>query len=259
MNITLKTIDGFLLDAEFKKAESDRGIIFVHGIIANKEEEGIFARAAKELFKLGFTTLEFDFRAHGHSQGNSIIDVTISNELKDLGTAVKFMQVKGINWLGLAGASFGGGISSLYAGENPDLIQKLFMANPVLDYETCFLKPTTPWAKQHFTNALERTKKEGFISIGKRQMKVGRQLFEEMSRYFPYKSLDNFKGPLMIVQGNKDTKVSIEDVKKYFEKLKNPNKQLVVINGSEHGFHQESFETEVTKLIVNFFKMSNYL
>lgn len=254
MNITLKTNDSFFLDAEFNKVNSNRGIVFVHGITASKEEEGIFVGATEELSNLGFSTLLFDFRAHGKSSGNSVNDFNISGCLQDLDTAVKFVQEQGVTQLGLAGASFGGGISSLYAGNHSSLIQKLFLANPVLDYKKCFLKPTTPWAKQHFTNALERSKKEGFITIGKRQMKAGSKLFEEMSQYFPYRNLNYYLNPLLIVHGDQDTKVSIDDVKNCFKELKNKNKKLIIIHGSEHGFHQEPFETEVSQLIISFFK-----
>jgi len=164
------------------------------------------------------------------------------------------MESKGVKWLGLAGASFGGGISALYAGRNPDRIKRLFLANPVLDYEKCFLKPTTPWAKQHFESVFERIDRNGFIEIGSRKFKVGRQLFEEMQDYQPCEELKNFSNPLLIVHGDKDSKVSYQDVVDCFGTLPNEDKKLEIIKGSEHGFHEEPYETQVVGMIIDFFK-----
>ena len=81
----IKTKDNFELDVLYNKIEKAKGVIvFAHGMTVNKDDEGIFVRADKELQKLGFSTLRFDFRAHGKSQGESVTDFTISNELKDL-------------------------------------------------------------------------------------------------------------------------------------------------------------------------------
>lgn len=255
VNITLSTPDNFQLAAIYSEVpNSKKGIVLAHGMTVNKEDEGIFVRADEKLQKMGFNTLRFDFRAHGQSTGDSDKDFTISGELADLTTAVKFMQDKGMDWIGLAGASFGGGITALYAGQNPDLINALLLANPALDYNKCFIEPTTPWAKKHFANVFDRLKKDGFIQIGSRQFKVGLQLFEEMKSYFPFQELKKYHGPLLIIHGDKDSKVTYQDALDAYEDLDNQNKRFEVVEGSEHGFHEEPYETNVTDMIVQFFK-----
>lgn len=257
MVMKLKTPDGFTLDAEYKKVGKDKCVIYAHGMTVDKDDEGIFVRSETFLNEKGYSTIRFDFRAHGKSSGDSVKDVTISGELKDLDTVFSFIKEKGYSWIGLAGASFGGGISALYAGEHPQSIQKLFLANPVLDYEKCFLNPTTPWAKDYFKNSIERYVQNGFIEIGSRKFKVGKGLFEQMTNYFPCTSLKKYNNPLLIVHGDQDSKVSHQDVKDCFSKIKNPHKQLVIIKGSEHGFHEEPYETEVTEMIFKFFTEKN--
>lgn len=159
--MNIKTPDGFVLDAIFNKIpNSDKGVVFAHGMTVDKDDEGIFVRAEPRLNKLGFSTLRFDFRAHGKSSGNSITDFTISGELVDLDTVISFMEKQGIKWIGLAGASFGGGITALFGSNNPQRIQALFLANPAVDFEKGFLKPTTRWAMEHFVNLYKS------ISIG---------------------------------------------------------------------------------------------
>lgn len=256
-NIKIKTADNFSLDATFVKVEkSTKIIIFAHGMTVDRDDEGIFVRAEKELNQSGFSTLRFDFRAHGKSQGDSIADFTISNEIKDLEAVFNFIKNHGFNWIGLAGVSFGGGIAALYAGKYPKQIQSLFLANPVLNYEKEFLNPTTPWAKEHFRNVFERIDKDGYIVIGSRKFKVGRKVFEEMKKFYPCDSLKNYQGKLMIVHGDKDSKVAYENVVKCFETLPNREKEIKILTGSEHGFHEEPYESQTVRMIVDFFLSS---
>ena len=248
------TKDGFVLDAVFNTIKgSIAGVVLAHGITVDKDEGGIFIRIEKRLNDLGLTTLRFDFRGHGKSSGNSADDFTISGELIDLETAINFLEKHGIKKLGLIGASFGGGISALFIGKYPEKIKALLLLNPCLDYEKCFLNPTTPWAKKHFQKALERLKKNSYTKIGSRQFPVGRKLFKEMKQYFPYKRLNQYKGQLLIVHGDKDSKVDYQDTVKIYDNLDNPYKKLITIKGSEHGFHGEPYESKVVTIIEKFF------
>lgn len=254
-NIKLKTSDGFVLDGTFTKVgKSTKGIIFLHGMTVARDDEGIFVRAESKLNKLGFSTLRFDFRAHGKSSGDSIRDFTISGEIRDLKTVIKFMQNQGISWLGLAGASFGGSIASLYVGDNPRSTQKLFLANPVLDYDRAFLHPVTVWAMRTFINLSDRLKRFGFIEIASRRFKMGKPMADEMRRYYPYQELEKYNCPLLIVHGNQDEKVDIKHVRDCFNKLSNNQKEFIVIKGSKHGFHEEPYETQVVEILVEFFR-----
>ncbi|MBI2327198.1 alpha/beta fold hydrolase [Candidatus Curtissbacteria bacterium] len=256
-DIKIKTADKFSLDGVFIQVEdSSKGIIFAHGMTVNKDDEGIFVRAEPELNRLGFSTIRFDFRAHGKSSGDSIRDFTISGEVRDLGAVVDFMRAKGIDWLGLAGASFGGSIAALYAGRNPDAVQMLFLANPVLDYDKAFLHPTTVWAMRTFINLTDRLKRFGFIEVASRRFKMGKPLIDEMRSYYPYQELENYMGPLLAVHGSRDEKVDIRHVQHRFDELSNASKEFRVIKGSKHGFHDEPYESEVVDMIARFFSQT---
>jgi len=167
-----------------------------------------------------------------------------------------FVKNQGFNWIGLAGASFGGGITALYVGKYPEQIQSLFLANPVLNYKKEFLNPTTPWAKEQFKNVFERIDKDGFIAVGSRKFKIGRKVFEEMEKFYPCDSLKNYQGKLMIVHGDKDSKVAYENVVECFGALPNQQKMIKILKDSDHGFHEEPYETQVVKMIVDFFVSS---
>jgi esterase/lipase len=250
----IRTEDNFTLDAEFNNVNSHKGIIFAHGMTVDRDDEGIFVRAESKLNKIGFSTMRFDFRAHGKSQGDSVKDFTISGEIKDLNAVVNYFNNQGVRNIGLAGASFGGSISALYASKYPKKLAALFLANPCLNYEKCFIKPTTIWAKKYFKNVLKRINEDGSVKIGSQKFQLGHQLFDEMKHYNPCRELNKFKNPLFIVHGDKDSKVNFNDVVNCFKSLSKGDKELRILHGAEHGFHNEPFETQVEKMIVNFFK-----
>lgn len=253
-SVKIKTKDGFELDGVFIGAgEVNKAVILAHGMTVDRDDEGIFVKAEPELNKLGISTLRFDFRVHGKSQGDSVKDFTISGELKDLEATFQFLQKKGVKQIGLAGASFGGGIAALYAGKLSGEIEALFLANPALDYEKCFLNPTTPWAKEHFENVFERIKEKGFIKIGSRKFKVGIKPFEEMKQYNPCRELKKYQGPIFMAYGRKDSKVAYQDAVDCFNILPNKNRRLESLD-SEHGFHDEPYQSQVAKMICEFFK-----
>lgn len=251
----LHTPDGFTLDADFHhNPNTITGVIFAHGMTVARNEETIFVRSKKILQQSGYSTLYFDFRGHGESQGDSATDFTISNELTDLSTAFNFFKNQGIENIGLAGASFGGSIAALFAGQHPQQISALFLAYPCLDYDKCFLNPTTPWARQNFGNLEQRFKEQGYIKTGSRQFKIGPKLFEEMRDYFPCRQLQNYSGPLMIAHGDQDTYVALEGVEDCFQSLAHQKKEIKVIQGAGHGLHQEPFQSQAAELVTNFFK-----
>lgn len=246
----IRTKDNFKLDIVYHKtAGAKKVVVLAHGMTVDKDDETIFVIADNKLQKHGLSTIRFDFRSHGKSQGNSITDFTISNELKDLEAIIDFAKKEGYFWIGLAGASFGGSIAALYAGRNPRQIQKLLLVFPVLDYSKCFLNPTTSWAKKYFTNIFERIDKKGYIEVASRKFKVGKKLFEEMSQYNPCQELHNYKTPIMIIHGDSDTYIPYEHALDCFNKLNNGNKKIELVKGGEHGFETAPHENDVANMV----------
>lgn len=145
MKKIIKTKDSFELSVIYNKLpQSLKVVVLAHGMTVNKDDEGIFVRAEKLLNESGVSTIRFDFRAHGESSGKSEDDFTISGELTDLDAIITFAKQEGFEWIGLAGASFGGSISALYSGAHPNDINALLLANPVLDYKKMLFRAYNP-------------------------------------------------------------------------------------------------------------------
>ncbi|MEN9328066.1 MAG: hypothetical protein RI947_874 [Candidatus Parcubacteria bacterium] len=253
-SVKLTTYDGFELDARYTHIENARkAVILAHGMTSSMEKEVITGEVEKRLNEAGISTLRFDFRAHGNSKGDSVKDFTISGEMIDLETMVGFIKEKDYTWVGLVGCSFGGGIASLYAGANADVIQALCLVNPVLDYAETFLNPTTEWTKKYMTDAEKRIAKDGFIELGSAHYRIGPALIDEIKEYSPYELLEKYYGNLLIVQGDQDEILNHQELYTQFINLESDTKRMEIIKGARHGFHEAPYTQEVAEMIADFF------
>ncbi len=223
-------------------------IIMAHGLRVDKDEGGIFIRAANKLTKLGVATFRFDFRGCGESTGK-FANRTISTDVQDLAKAFKFMKNQGYQEFGLLGASWGGGIGVMLLKDNPEIVKSLVLWNPALDYKSGINKLIVPWIKGKIKDSIHQRS----LKIKAEKFDFSKDLIIQMTRYKPYKILNTISCPTLILHGDKDEKVPLEDSIKYHKLIKGP-KKLKVIKDSPHGFHTPNAEKEAIKLTYNFFK-----
>lgn len=233
------------------KKKTQKAIILAHGITVNKDENGIFINLATKLQEKGYAVFRFDFQGHGESDGKSI-DMTIDSEIADLTSAINIVLKEGYKQIGLLGASFGGGISILFTEKNLNILTCLCLWNPVQNYDHSFLNPTSPWILAQKGHIIKDFQKKGWSTLGSRKMIIGKGLYESMSKYFPYIAMKNITLPTLILHGDKDTKVPIEESRTYVKNLKNG--KLIEFPNSEHGFHVQPFYDQAIKYTVKFFK-----
>lgn len=251
--ISLKTSDGIkIVGIQLcSPLRTDKIVILCHGITVDRNEDGIFTRLAKELSREGFNTLRFDFRGHGESSGKQE-EMTISGELLDLETAFVWVKKQGYKKIGLLGASFGGGIVSLFSSFHQDSLSSLVLWNPSIDYSQ-YLYPKSPWKKKYFgEEKFQQALKKGYTEIGDRKFKYGIKLFNEVRFLKPYEELRKFKKPTLFIHGDKDSYVPYRDSLKYSNLM---GAKLITIKGAEHGFHdKKEWEREAIEETVKFFK-----
>lgn len=230
---------------------TNKAVVMAHGLSVNKDESGLFIKLAETLREDGFAVFRFDFRGRPESEGKAI-DMTIKGELLDLDAAIEEAINKNYNRVGLLGASFGGSIATLYTSKNQNKLKCLCLWNPVLNYDHTFINPFLPWLINDINDMKKDISQKGWTTLGKKNYIIGKGLFNEMTRLFPYDELKKISIPTIIIHGDKDTYVPFEDSKKYAKNLKNG--VFIKIEGAEHGFHQEPFETQVVNITLDFFK-----
>lgn len=93
----------------------------------------------------GLPSLRFDLRAHGESEGRQE-DLTLAGVVNDIRAAVEYVYAEiGGERTNIIGASFGGGISALFASRYPQLVRRLVLINPLLNYKKRFVSDKPYW------------------------------------------------------------------------------------------------------------------
>ena len=121
------------------KPESDDlrgGVVFCHPFAEEKLwTHRVFVSFARELAKIGYAVLRFDYMGHGDSDGEFETS-TVESRLLDINCAIDMLQseTKNINTVGLLGLRFGATLAA-YAAEHRNDIDMLVLWEPVVDGE----------------------------------------------------------------------------------------------------------------------------
>lgn len=252
----LRTPDGTLLAVtQHWPARSPYAVVFCGSLSGSQETETVQAQLAEILAEHQIGSLRFDYREHGESDAG-VKPFSPLATLEDLSTVVGYARSKKPVELGLLGASFGGAVASLYAGRYPEHISALCLHNPVLDFETAFLKPIAPWAVAQFGSWKEELDRMGYVFLQQGKIKLGKSFFLEMMQLRPFQELQQYTSPLLILHGTADTKVPVFETKKIYDLLGNRQKQFIPVDNAEHGFFHSPHKELVLKRSLEFFKQT---
>ena len=137
--MTIETSDGPRLAARLGAVPNARGGLVVchpHPLYGGDMDNPVVVRAAEVAREVGLTTLRFNFRGVGHSEGQHDGG---RGEQDDVRAAIETLRAA---WpaapLGLAGYSFGAWVSSAVAAGASDLTALCLIAPPLamLDFES---------------------------------------------------------------------------------------------------------------------------
>ena len=130
--IYINSTDNIKLCALMSDVSTDKVVFLCHGIRGDKYERGSFTTLAKEIGKQGYSTVRIDFRGHGESGGIDY-EMTISKEIEDVESVIKFLKSKGYKEIIVLGASFGASIVSLVDYSKFDEVKALILWYGALD------------------------------------------------------------------------------------------------------------------------------
>jgi pimeloyl-ACP methyl ester carboxylesterase len=209
-------------------------VILCHGFSTNKNA-GTYLKLEKILNQKEISTFRFDFYGHGESSGK-FEDITISEAVDDILNSIKFLKNLGYNKLGLFGSSFGG-IASLIAASKTKELSFLILKSPVSNYEDLererkSLPELKEWQEKGFS----------YYHSGKRgALKLNYSFFEDSKNNNGYDAAKKIKIPTLIIHGDKDSVVPIEQSKKTSRIIKNCT--FKIISGANHDYgHPGEFE-----------------
>jgi len=233
---SFRSRDGLLLQGTFvSPAESPRaGVVFVHGGGVNREEGGFFGRLAVGLAQAGISSLRFDLRGHGESEGRQE-ELTLSGVLNDIHSALAQLRqlAPGVP-VSLLGASFAGGICAYYAAENPAELVKLVLINPLVNYKKRFIDDKPYWIGGQISEDAGRELAENGSIAHSPSFKLGRPLLNEVFYLRPDRIFSKIHTPTLILHGTQDTFIPVQSSRDRITEIPAP-RRLIEISGAQHG------------------------
>lgn len=201
-------------------------------------------RLEEILNEYGLSTFRFDFFGHGESEGK-FEEITTSEAADDVQNAINFLKESGYKKIGLVGSSFGG-MASIIAASKTDDVYVLALKSPVSDYIGMSLA-------RHNEQEIKNWEEKGFIDItgvDDEKRKLNYSFYKDAERINGYDAAKKIKIPTLIVHGDKDETVPIEQSKRTASLIENC--RLEIIEGGDHKYSREEHFEKLLDLISKF-------
>lgn len=212
-------------------------IILVHGFNSEKNSSTNIA-LVERLKKNNISTFRIDLFAHGESEGD-FENLTQSEAVDDVMLAIDFLKKLGFSKIGLEGSSFGG-LAVIMAAAKSKNIYLLATKCPVSSY----------FEFKEYTNKnlIEDWKKNSYSY--RESKKLNFTFYKDIKNNIAYDIADKITVPTLIVHGDADTEVSVEQSIKLSKLI--PNCQLKIIPGASHRFQEGNTKEEMLNEISDF-------
>lgn len=251
-NVTISSTEGIKLYGWFIPAQNNTTekmniatIILAHGYNGNRVH---MLRFAEFLYKAGYNTLLFDFRAHGTSEG-SVTTIGLK-EAEDAISALKYLQTRGdvnSSRIFLFGMSMGGAasiIASSYAEQNNVMVRGLITDSafaelkPIAEKTIARTLPAFPFVPLVIYFAQQYTK-------------------SDVNENRPVKYISTLrKTPVLLIHGSGDTLVPVDDANALYDNGNVP-KQKLIFENVEHGQGYESYKEKYEQTVLDFVAQNN--
>lgn len=192
----------------------------------------------KPLNEMGYQCYTFDFPCGSvNSKGdNNTMEMSILDEVSDLKAIIKHFRNSpntDASNIVVVGESQGGLVAALTAAQMPKQIERLILVYPAL----CIPQN---WSDRYpDVTAIPDTTRLWNVPMGKR-------FFLELRNMNVFDTIARYKNPVIIIQGDADRVVSLDDSRKAVELYKDA--RLHVIPKAGHGFKPHEFQESVEQI-----------
>ena len=217
-------------------------IILVHGFSSNKNTKGFLL--LRELLKQkNISTFRIDIYGHGESEGK-LENITVSEGVDDIISAINYLKNCGYKKVGLLGGSFGGNAGIMAAAKTNDLFL-LALKSPVSSYQERYDKLLS---KQE----IKKWKEKGFRMIEDygNLIKVNYDYYDDFKNNIGYKVAHLIKIPTIIVHGDSDESVPVEQSIRLSKLI--PDCKLVLIKKADHRYTNLEHYKKMSQTFVEF-------
>lgn len=191
--------------------------------------------------KAGYVVLIPDLRGHGESGGVSTLGLT---EQTDAKVAVSYLMSRpdlvNISTLAVWGASYGGMISLLAAGNDPRITAAIAVSAP---------SNITAWLEERDFRTNERISYRPYSLVDPSNLTA----IEERS---PINCVNNIEN-LLVMHGELDPLVPVHHAEDLIDASNNSDHRLIIFSGEEHNLNGDRVKKETTQFLKEVFTNSN--
>lgn len=231
-NISFYTADNVKIKGWFVPSENPKAktIILLHGYPADKGD----LLPSRIFLQQKYNLLFFDFRYFGVSGGS--YTTLGKNEVQDLLGAIKYLQTRGINEVGVWGLSMGGAVALLTAPQTPEI--------KAIVVESSYAR--LDWMADGYYRI-------PYVNYGLAWLTgLWGQLFLgiDINKENTLTAAEKIKIPVLLIHSQQDSVVPFKHAQTLKNALKNnPHFEIIFIQDKAHG----QLINDYDKIIMNFF------
>lgn len=228
--------------------------VIAHGHGGNKDENGGFNRIAEGLAKKGIASIRMDFPGCGDSTESfqkNVLSIMLQDIDSSVDYAIENMPIDKDN-IGIIGYSMGGRLALTEAVKS-DTFKWVATLAPSADPGEEFLESFVP----NYQELYDTAKENGYVdytTVWGQVQELSKEWFDELIESNPTKLIEGYKGPLLVVYGDKDVTVPNSVQEKLIETAeKSAEVEKVLVPGADHGygFYGGDNAEEISNTVVN--------
>jgi esterase/lipase len=228
--ITLKTEDNISISAWYKNTNSDKAVILLAGIGADRMSN--ISRAEYYLAN-GYSVLLPDLRCTGSSGGEVI---TFGwNESKDLKACYEFLRRKNSKKIGVHGCSLGAATIT-------------YSLKDIKDYHFIVLESCYDNIDQAFENRVEKFHLPDFVYFPVRFF-IEKRMGVKTKELKPEEFIKLAKSPVLIMAGDAEDQIKISETQKLFDNCTSGKKMLCFFRNGKHEDFMDKFKEKHTDIL----------
>jgi len=238
-------------------------LVIVHGL---GEHSGRYMNVVNHLVPLGYAVYGFDHRGHGRSPGPRGF---IKNYIEFRGDVRNFLEMvrerEGKRPLFLMGHSMGGGIVVNYVLHDPEGFAGVIASAPAVG--KLGIQPMLAFAARLMSGVLPKLAMDNGLDLsgisrdeaavqaykddplvhGKGTPRLGVEMMDNAA--WSMANAHEWEPPLLMIHGDADRIVNVDETRAFFAQVKQPDKELIVYEGGYHESHNDvHYQQVVTDL-----------
>ncbi len=218
--------------------------IFCHGFTSQRMGPGyLFVKLSRALAESGFSSVRFDFRGSGESDG-IFSEMNVSTMKQDLLIVISWLKKEyKPSAIFLLGHSFGGMIAALCSKD----VNGTVLLAPVADPQKLIVNQKK--IVESGPNA------EGYYEHGPHEMDASFASY--LLEIDPVEALcKNSEGPLLLIQGDNDKSISVEESASYITAANRSgiDSEYHIFKGADHNFSRVSDVKMLCRTVINWAK-----